>query len=91
MILDNSRRHKGKRAGDAIRAKRATCSFVPPIVLPLNRIALVFVKLEYLMRAAQTGAPFDPPLLQSELESALVKDGTVKEKAFHGKSRSPRF
>lgn len=53
VILDNLGSHKGKRARDIIRAKRAHLLFLPPYSPDLNPIEQAFAKLKHLMRAAE--------------------------------------
>ena len=53
VILDNLGSHKGKKARDAIRARKAHLLFLPPYSPDLNPIEQVFAKLKHLMRAAE--------------------------------------
>jgi transposase len=53
VILDNLGSHKGKRARDAIRSRRAHLLFLPPYSPDLNPIEQLFSKLKHLMRKAQ--------------------------------------
>ena len=49
MILDNLGSHKGKKARDAIRARKAHLLFLPPYSPDLNPIEQVFAKLKHLI------------------------------------------
>ena len=53
VILDNLGSHKGKRARDAIRHRRAHLLFLPPYSPDLNPIEQLFAKLKHHMRTAQ--------------------------------------